>query len=390
MESASLELDVHTLRMRRNAKWQRYGPDVLPAWIAEMDLAIAGPIQDAMTALVDLQDYGYPRRGGQLAAMTVASAFADRMLDRFDWEIDPASVKVVTTLDQALAASILTATEPGDGIIVQTPCYPPFRDLIAETGRVLIEHPLIDDGSTFTLDLETLANVGGSKARAMILCNPHNPTGHVFSREELEAVASLARERDLIIISDEVHADLVYDGQTHRPIASLGDEVAARTLTLNSPSKSFNTPGLRCGVLHFGASALAERCRARIPPSLIGHPSSFGMDAAVAAWKHGQPWLDRTLAHLHVARATLVQAIEGFPGVRMNMPGATFLAWLDFTGLGLASSAHEFLLDQCRVAAMAGEMFAPECQHWVRFNFGTSEVILGDMLGRIHAGVTRS
>ncbi|MDE2576899.1 MAG: aminotransferase class I/II-fold pyridoxal phosphate-dependent enzyme [Rhodospirillales bacterium] len=389
MMSASFELPVDVLRARQNVKWARYGADVLPAWVAEMDFSIAHPIRRVIEHAVADQDFGYPERRGGDAGAALADAFARRMQLRFGWAAEAALVQPITDLVQGTYAAIMAFSDPGDGVLLQTPAYPPFYQSIAETRRALVALPLPEAGRK--QDFTALAQAGDARTRVLLLCNPQNPTGHVFSRAELEEIGRIAIARDLVIVSDEIHADLVYDGAQHIPIASLSPEIAARTVTMTSATKSFNIPGLRCGVMHFGTAALRERFHARLPGHLLGAPGIIGIDATIAAWTHGQPWLDEVLAHLHANRAL----VDGFiaaelPGITWQPPAATYLGWLDCSGLRLPTGAFDFFHERARVAFSAGEVFDPARPHFVRLNFATSTRILEQLLGRVKDAVRRA
>src|SRR5579859_1488228 len=206
---APFELSVAELRARPGIKWHRYPDNVLPAWIAEMDFHVAEPIQAACRRLVEQRAYGYDTGN---AEQSLAEAFASYMRRQFGWHVGAENVLPVADLVQAQFAAVSAFTERGQGVVVQTPIYPPFLNAVRETGRRIVEHPLVDDGSRYVLDAATLPEVFDEQAPLLLLCNPHNPTGRVFERHELEAVAALAVERHLVVLADEVHADLVYPG----------------------------------------------------------------------------------------------------------------------------------------------------------------------------------
>ncbi|QQS15038.1 MAG: aminotransferase class I/II-fold pyridoxal phosphate-dependent enzyme [Rhodospirillales bacterium] len=353
-----------------------------------MDFAVAEPIQDAVRRIVDRRDYGYPMRGGGKAGLALAAAFATRMKDRFDWSVDPDLVVPVADLVQGTFAPVLAFSDPGDGVILQTPNYPPFREVIRTTGRKLIALPMVDDGTRHVCDIAALAKECDAKTRIFTLCNPQNPTGRVFTRAELLEFGRFAIERDLIVIADEIHADIVYPGHRHIPFASLGPEYAARTVTLTSATKSFNIPGLRAALLHFGDAALRDRFLQRIPARLMGDANAIGVDATVAAWTEGQPWLDAVTAHLLKARDRLVETVrKETPKVKVHAPEGTFLAWLDCSALGLNTPAFDFFHDKAKIAFSAGETFDPACAQFVRFNFATSMPILDGILDRYTTAV---
>ena len=269
-------------------------------------------------------------------------------------------------------------------MILQVPAYPPFHEAINTTKRELVELTMRDVGTRHAFDIAELSGRVGPKTRILILCNPQNPTGRVFERAELSALARLAMEHDLIVIADEIHSDLIYDGRRHIPFATLGAEIAARTVTITSATKSFNIPGLRCGVMHFGTRELRQRFAQTIPSRLIGGCSGLGIDATVAAWTSCDDWLDAVVAHLTAARDRVIQVIHTeLPQVRCHAPEGTYLAWLDFSELHLDMPAFQFFHDHARVALSPGEDFHPDCAHCARLNFATSMPILDRILERI-------
>src|SRR5437763_8419519 len=350
-----------------------------------MEFAVAEPVQQAIKAIVDRGDYSYALRQGE---SRIQEAFAERMASRFGWTLDPESVLPVADLVQAMTACLLAFSEEKEGVVVQTPVYPPFLSTIENTRRRRDPAPLLDTGRRLVCDLDTLPGCGDAATRVVMVCNPHNPSGRVLERRELEAIGELALERDLVILSDEIHCDLVYPGAAHLPMATLSPEIAARTVTLNSATKSFNIPGLRCGVMHFGSEALLDRFRARVPERILGAFNAVGHDATVAAWRNGQPWLEAVMKVLLANRDRVERwVIDRAPGIRHHRPEATYLAWLDCRGLGLPAPPQEFFLERARVAMNAGRDFGPEGESCVRLNFATSPDILEEILGRLAAAL---
>ncbi|MCC6174838.1 MAG: pyridoxal phosphate-dependent aminotransferase [Chloroflexi bacterium] len=386
-------LSLEALRARRCYKWNRYPTDVLPAWVADMDFAVAEPVQRAILQVVEQSDYGYGvGQGVRDNATGMQAAFADRMAEHFGWEVDPDRVQLVSELIQAMYACVMTFSEPGDGIAIQTPIYPPFLNTVADLKRRLVENRLVDDGTRFTLDVEGLRRVVDNRTRILMFCNPHNPTGRVFERDELLAVGQLAVERDLIVLSDEIHADLVYPGQRHIPIASLSPEIAARTITFTSATKGFNIAGLRAALMYFGSDGLRERFFRAIPERLLGQVNVIGIDATIAAWREGQPWLDAVMARLLANRDTLAKYVaEELPGVKIRTPEATYLGWLDCRDLcrdlRLTTSPYQFFLEQAKVGLNDGADFGETGQGCVRLNFATSGEILSQILQRMGQAV---
>jgi cystathionine beta-lyase len=387
----SFELSHSALQARRNAKWNQYGADVIPAWVADMDFAVAAPIQAAIERIVRERDYGYPLRNGGKADRWVADAFATRMKSRFGWECSSDLVVPMADLVQGTCAPILAFSDPGDGVVLQVPNYPPFRDTINSTERKLLTLAMRDNGTRHVFDMAELKKLVDKRTRIFVLCNPQNPTGRVFTREELLALGEFAIAHDLIVISDEIHSDLVYPSHQHIPFASLGPDIAARTVTLNSATKSFNIPGLRCALIAFGTEALRDRFHKRIPLRLTGQGNVMGIDATVAAWTECEPWLDTVMAHLLKARNRLVDVLAAeAPAIHLHAPEATYLAWLDCRRLNLSTSAFEFFLKNARIGFSAGEAFDPDCTQFVRFNFATSMPILDQMLDRIVTAIRQN
>ena len=387
-----IELSIEQLRARRGNKWRRFPPDVLPAPVADMDFAVPDEVQEAIEAVVRLRDYGYGTgSGAREGAEGLPFAFAEYASTYFDWgdhKVDPDGVLPLGDLIQGMYSSVYAFSEPGDGVVVQTPIYPPFLDTIATTGRRMVENRLVDDGTKYAVDVDGLRQVIDKETRLLMVPNPHNPTGRAFTRDELVVMAEVAVEHDLIVVSDEIHADLVYPGRKHIPFASLGADVAARTITLTSATKGFNIPGLRCALMYFGSQELKERFHRRMPARLLGYPNVIGIDATIAAWRHGQPWLKQVMTILEANRKTLTAFMEKeMPGVKYRQPEATYLAWLDCRGLNISGSPFEFFLDKAKVGLMEGANFGEAGVGCVRLNFGTSPKILEQILARLAESV---
>ena len=385
----TFELTLDELRARQGSKWNYFPADVLPAWVADMDFRVAEPIQAALRRLVDQTDFGYGFRMGEQG---LPSAFVHRMKELYNWEIAEERVRVTTEVVQCLHAAVLVFSEPGDGVLTQTPIYPPFLMTIDATSRRRAENLLLDDGSRFVLDIEGLRRAADSGTKVILLCSPHNPTGRVFTREELQAIGDLAVERDMVIVSDEIHAELTYPGHTHIPIGSLSPEIGARTITVTSATKAFNLAGLACAVMHFGSAALQERFEQQFAPRITGTPSVTAVDATVAAWRHSQPWLDAVLVRLQQNRDHIASYLtEHLPGIVHRQPEATYLYWLDCRNLNLpGESPYHFFLNEAKVGLSQGSMFGAPGDTFVRLNFATSPEVLQMVLDRMADAVERA
>jgi len=381
-----VDIDRSALERRPGVKWQRYGPGVLPLWVADMDYPVAPMVAAAIKEQLATGDLGYPSPS---LRKSVATAFADRMSNRFDWLIDPADVRVTQDVIQAMQVVLMTCTEPGDGVVMQTPIYHPFLDTITAMDRPLVDNPWLRTNDSWELDIEGLrAVLDRERCRAFILCNPHNPTGRVMTRDELTALGEVAVEYDLVVISDEIHADLVHPGHTHIPFASLSIEVADRTITLNAPSKSFNLAGLKMAVAHTTSEYIADRLAA-LPGHLLGGINTIGMRATLAVWRDGDDWLEAVMTQLTSNRDLLSDLLaEHIPDIVFRNPEATYLGLLDCRALDLGQlTAYKYFLENAKVAMNAGEAFGTQGAGHVRLNFATSPALITEAVEEMAASL---
>lgn len=381
-------LNEAQLLARNSYKWRQYPRGVIASCVADMDLRSAPAVEAALADALQRSDYMYPLRDGRKADRAVAAAFEARMQRLYGWHAPQERTLVLPDLVQATYACIMAYSEPGDGVIVQVPNYAPFREAIETTGRRLIALDMVSGDGGHAFDLAQLEAAIDARTRILILCNPHNPTGRVCTAEELAALHAFAQRHGLVVVSDEIHADLVHPGARHLPFAAQSEAAAARTVTLNAATKSFNIAGLRCAVAHFGTDALQHRFHARIPFRLTGAVNNLGIDATLAAWNDGDAWLEAVRAHLLAMRdhaaATLRREL---PAIRFHVPEATYLLWLDCSALNLDRPAFDFFFEQARVAFSPGQAFDERSQHCVRMNFATSRPILDQMLERMIGAV---
>jgi len=375
-----------SLRQRLGVKWAKYGGDVLPAWIADMDFTLPEAIRATIAWSAEHSALGYDRPEDQAELFHAAS---DWIAARHGWTPDPAACGVLGDLLQGMLVSIHAYTNPGDGVIVHGPIYPPFLTSITSLGRRVVDNRLVDACGTATLDLDGLRRAARDpRTRLLMLCNPHNPTGRVLRRDELEAIAAIAVEGDLIVVADEVWMDVVYPGHRHIPFATLSPQVAERTITLTSASKAFNLGGMRCAVAIFGSPALRTRFDI-LPPRMRSVSNVLGIRATIAAWRNGGAWLEAVMRRLDANRQALARFVrERLPGVRHRMPEGTYLAWLDFAALGVGPTAAAFLLDRARVALSDGAEFGGDAS-CARLNFATTPAILEEICERIAGAVRR-
>lgn len=380
-------LDIERLKFRVGEKWNTYPPDVLPAWVAEMDYPLAEPIREILAQALEHDDLGYPIN---LRSIGVPKAFSQRMADRYGWETNPRRADVITDIVQGIYVAIDVLSEPGDGVIVQTPIYPPFLNAVADTKRRLVENRMIAGPDGWEIDFDGLRAGIDARTRILLLCNPHNPTGRVFRRDELEQLAQIACENDLVVVADEVHGDLVFDDRKHIPIASLSEEIGARTITLTSATKAFNIPGLRCGVAHFGSEDLQSRYRS-IPRHLRGGVGLLGLYATLAAWQRSQPWLDEVRSYLQRNRDDVADFVSTrLPNIVHTPNESTYLAWLDCSAVDVTGSPSAHILENQRLALNDGRHFGKGFEKFVRLNFATSRRILGEILERLEKATQAS
>jgi cystathionine beta-lyase len=284
-----------------------------------------------------------------------------------------------------MLATLQVATRPGDGVLLHSPSCPPFTEVVSRIGRRPLTVPMTLGAQGWEFDPALMdEKAADGRCRVLFLVNPHNPTGRVLRLSELEALAELALRRDLLVISDEVHADLTYAPHRHVPFASLGSDVAARTVTLTSGSKAFNLAGIRCAVAHIGPRHVREAVDARHGLS-FGQVGVLAVEALKAAWTDGDAWLDDVLTVLDANRRRLAERLH--PEIAYRMPEATFLAWLDWRRLGLGDDPTEFFRDRAKVLFFSGSAFGPEGDGFVRLNFATSPDILEQMLDRMDAAL---
>jgi len=371
-------IDEDALRARRGAKWANCPDDVLAAWVADMDFPVAEPIVRVLRQMSSTSDLGYP---ADADTRQLAGIFAGRMRQRFDWAVDPARVEVLTDVVQGLHIAVSLFSEAGDGVVTPTPIYPPF--LAAIRSRVPVWQRLVLTPRGYRIDLERLRADLTPNTRVLLVCNPHNPTGHVLGIDELEALAAIALERDLVVISDEIHADLVFSGSRHVPMASLGVDIAARTITLTSATKAFNIAGLRCAVAVFGSAPLQHRFH-DVHSHALGGLGAPGLAATSAAWTECQDWQDEVVRYLEGNRDIVSShAARRWPQVVHHAPEATYLAWLDCNALPRNPTPQRVLFDRARVWLSPGEDFGIGGEGFVRLNFATSRPLLHRILERM-------
>jgi cysteine-S-conjugate beta-lyase len=378
--------DFDTIIDRRRSdstKWNIYPADALPLWTADMDFRVAEPIVEALRARVEHGVFGYCTEPEELRALLV-----DRLARLYGWRVEPEWIIFQVGVLVSFQDVCRVAAGPGDGVLVQPPVYPPIYGAPAHNHSIHQEAPLRRraDG-TYDIDFEAFEAAITDRTRVFILCNPHNPVGRVYTRGELERLAEICLRHDVLICADEIHCDLLAPGFTHTPIASIAPEIAFRTVTLMAPSKTFNLPGLR---FSFGIVPDPDLRRHLTKPYAadFSDVNNFGLVAATAAYRDGQPWLDALLPYLAANRDAVVDFVRReMPRLTVVAPEATYLAWLDCRESGIPGSPYQFFLDRARVALSNGRDFGTGGEEFVRLNFGCPRATLMEALGRMKAAL---
>ena len=383
LEAFDPGVDVTTKRGNRSAKWSKYAAETVPAWVAEHDFRPPPAVTDAMQATIDHGDFGYHDLDAD-----VGEAFAAWAGDRYGWSPDPEFAHTCVDVLQGVTTAVTALAEPGAGVILTPPIYHIFLQICPTSGRRQLEWPMRHDTDRgWTLDPDDLEALVRREPDAQVLlwCHPHNPTGWVADAAVLERIVELAHAYNFYVVSDEIHADLVYsDSATpFTPMLSVPG-AAERVVTVTSPAKTFALSGLRCAVMAYADRVLRRRVREAHPPLLLGHAARTGIDATIAAWRHGAAWADGLVAYLAELRDHMAARIAAeAPAVRFHRPDSTFLAWLDVSACGLGDTPAARLLQQAGVAVSEGTDFGTNGDGHVRLNFGTSQAVLDEVLDRL-------
>lgn len=359
-------------------KWAWYDPAALPMWVADMDFAAPEPVLTALQQRIEHGVLGYGRPPAELREVIMA-----RLQSLYNWTVAPEAIVFTPGVVTGFHLAARACVAADEGLVIQTPVYPPILDA-AETCGVrsqAMELTRSADGR-YAVDFDRFAATLDARSRLFLLCNPHNPVGRVFSPEELTRMAELCLARDMVICSDEIHCDLLLDGHRHTPIAALAPEIAARTITLLAPSKTYNIAGLHCSFAVIPNRDLRQRFKAA-DAGLLHGVNVLGYTAALAAYRDGQPWLDALLAYLQANRDIVARFVaERLPGITMTPLEATYLAWLDCRE-AIPGNPHAFFLEHGPVVLNDGATFGPGGEGFVRLNFGCPRALLWEGLERM-------
>lgn len=377
--------DFDTLPNRReteSVKWRLFGDEnTLPMWVADMDFRSPPAVIKALRERVDHGVFGYA-----LPLDGLKESIVDWLITRHNWEVSPEHLVLIPGVVGGFNLAAHTVANVGDGVVVQTPNYGPFFGVAKNANLVQQETQLLqDEDGQYSIDYDAFEAALTGRSRIFMLCNPQNPTGRVFRRDELEKMAEICLQNDIIICSDEIHSDLVFSGHPHIPIASLSPEVAEKTITLIAPSKTFNIAGLSASIAIIPNDDLRVKYE-RSTKGLLGHVNLLGMIAARAAYQDGAPWLDALLKYLENNRDYLVEYVNNqLPGLKMTVPEGTYLGWIDCRGAGIEEEAAEFFKKEANVLVNGGAWFGKGGEGFIRINFGCPRSMLVEALDKMKA-----
>jgi cystathionine beta-lyase len=361
-------------------KWQLYqGQDILPMWVADMDFPSPPEVLEALRRRADHGVFGYT-----VPPQALVDTVIERVHKLYDWAIEDHWIVWLPGTVVALNLACRAVGQAGDGVMVFTPIYPPFLTAPHFADRDLVKVPLRHDQGRYVIDYERFEAAITEHTKLLLFCNPHNPVGRAFDHDELERLAEISERHDLTICTDEIHGDLILDDKQHIPLAALNEPIAARTITLFSPSKTFNLPGLNCAFAVISDEALRRRFT-RVRRGIVPYVNVMGFTAAMAAYQYGEPWRRALLDYLRINRDLVQETVSHLPGLSMNHVEATYLAWIDARRLQLENPAKFF--EDAGVGLSNGADF--DTPGFVRLNFGCPRSLLQQGLDRMKQAIDK-
>jgi len=356
--------DIAQVRQRTSAKWRRFPADVLPMHVAEMDYDVAPTIRARLAKMVADSDLGYTG-----PVPEVAKGFSEFAESRWGWQVDTKQIRMSTDVGVSAVELLRVLCKPGDKVVINSPVYTNFFSWIQEARVVLEDAPLIPADPQWQLDLVALEESFKNGAKVYLLCNPHNPLGKLFTKEELVKIADLAAKYNVIVISDEIHAPLTYAGEAFIPYLSVSDQAKQTGICITAASKSFNLAGLKASIIVTADAKLNEKLNA-MPPAMHWRSGLLGAMAMAEAFSNGQPWLD-SIIDLNLKSRQLLGELLGdqVPQVRHWVPQAGFLSWLDVSALNIGTAPAAKILEEQKVAFVPGDDLGKEYSQYLRLNF---------------------
>ncbi len=359
--------------------------DVLPLWVADMDFEAPPEISQSIKQRAEHSVYGYTA-----IPDSCYEAILNWLKNRHGWQVDREWISFSHGVIPSLCAAIMAFTKPGDGILIQSPVYPPFFRIVQNNGRRLVNNQLRCHEGKYTIDFDTLQKQLSEGVKMMILCSPHNPVGRVWSRDELNKIGELCLKYNVILVSDEIHSDIIYPNAKHTPIGSVSEELAQISVTCIAPSKTFNIPGLGISSVIIPNSKLSDIYNKTVSNLGMSMGGIFGPIAGEAAYRYGADWLDQLLVYLQGNIDSLSQYLEeNIPQIKLSKPEGTYLAWLDCKGLGLGGQEElrDFMINKARLGLNNGTSFGPGGEGYQRLNFGCPRPVLIEALERLKAAI---
>jgi len=373
-------------------KWNKYSADVIPLWVADMDFPVAEPILHSIQSRITHGIYGYPNVHPEPGTVSeLQQVLVERMAQRYHWQVAPEDILFLPGVIVGLNLTCQAVGKPGEEVLIQTPVYPPFFQTACNADMVLQEAMLARDlDGHYEVDWEAFEAAITDQTKVFILCNPHNPVGRVFSKDELERMAEICLRKRVIICSDEIHCDLIFKGHRHIPIASLDKEIAQNTITLMSPTKTFNIAGLQFSFAIVQNKELRQKLEQTMR-GVVMWVNLIGRNAALAAYLYGQEWLDQVLAYMELNRDLLFDYVQTqIPEISMVKPEGTYLAWLDCHKTAIQGNPCKFFLKEARVAFNDGVTFGKGGNGFVRLNFACSKEVLYQALDRVKESISKA
>ena len=378
MTKAVRALALDELRKQKSSKWRKFSNDILPLPVAEMDFPIAPAIKIALQDMLDRSDTGYLGAFPELF-----EAFAKFSKKRWDFQPDTSQIRMATDVGVGIVEVMRTLIKAGDKVMLNSPVYENIWKWIDEVNAKLVDVPLSEDGLNYKLDLDAIEREYANGVKLHIICNPHNPVGIIYTRSDLEALATLAKKYGVIILSDEIHGPLTFNAKEFFPFLSVSEDAKEVGIIITSSSKSFNLAGLKCALIITESIKLKEKINT-MPPAVSWRASIFGAAASTAAFSDSDEWLDGLLITLNENRNLVKKLIDTkIPAIKYRIPDFGYLAWLDVSSLGLGSDPAAQILERSKLALNAGILYGPKHSNFVRLNFGTSEEIINQAFDRL-------
>ncbi|KAB2333336.1 pyridoxal phosphate-dependent aminotransferase [Cytobacillus depressus] len=375
-----------------SAKWDEtenlFGEkELLPMWVADMDFKSPEPVIEAIKQKAEHGVFGYTTRPDSFY-----EAIIQWMKERHSWNIQKEWICFSLGVVPALSYIVQAYTNPGDKIVIQPPVYYPFTNVIVENGRQIVHNQLKFENGQYKMDFEDLRNKLDEDVKMLILCNPHNPSGRVWTEDELVELGNICIENNILIVSDEIHGDLVFKGKTHIPFAAISEEFAMNSIVCTAPSKTFNLAGLQTSNIIIPNPHIRDKFTALMNKLALRHTNTFGIVATESAYRYGEEWLEQALDYMQKNVEFLTEYIEkNIEGVKVIKPEASYLVWLDCRELGFdKEELQQFMLKEAKVAFNQGYTYGPGGEGFIRVNIGCPRSIVHEGLERLHKAIIKS